>query len=581
MSRRAEKSGGLAGSTLLLGLLIAAAAALTFWETRGQSLYADELTFFSSYRSWDPAVLLRPDGGHLVVTTLLAYKTLWGLFGAESYLPMRILHVVLASISGALFYQLARKRIGDYAALAPTALVLLFGSAGEIVATPFGSLAYGSIAFGLGAFLALERDDRLGDRIACLCLIGALASYSISIAFFLGAAVLIYLRGPEGRRRSAWVLAVPVGLYIVWRLWALHFGDSGETNVSLSNLGNAPSALVTELAAASAALSGLFRVPGQQGLSFDIAWGYAVGFALAGLAALRLRSGPPMSPRFWAVLVTLLSFWLLIALNLGPLRAPDASRYFYIGGLLILLIGIELAADFRLSRLELVGIGLLLAGSLVANVVALHQTAPQYRIAGRLLRADLAAVEIARDNIDPQVPVLELPDEPVVRDLQIPAADYSPPPTTSAPRPTRPKSWRGPTTRPVRPRTFSSSGSSNCRPGWRRSPRLPGAPAPVAESVTGARVASRAGCVVITPSTPGGAASVVLRLPPGGVELRAAAGPPVTIALRRYGDGFSPPLEPVAGGAVASVAIPVDSAPQPWRAAIGAGQEVEACPAPA
>src|SRR4029079_13935390 len=87
--------------------------------------------------------------------------------------------------------------------------------------------------------------------------------------------------------------------------------------------------------------------------------------------------------------------------------------------------------------------------------------------------------------------------------------------------------------------------------------------------------------VVLTPSTPGGGASVVLRLPRGGIELRAAAGPPVTIALRRYGDGFSPPLEPVAGGVVASVAIPVDAAPQPWRAAIGAGQEVEACPASA
>jgi hypothetical protein len=557
-----------------------ASAALTLWETRGQSLYADELTFFSSYLSWDPGVLLRPDGGHLVVTTLLAYKTLWGVFGAESYLPMRILHVVLASISAALFYGLARKRIGDYAALAPTALVLLFGSAGEIVATPFGSLAYGSVIFGLAAFLALERGGRRGDRIACLCLIGGLASYSISIAFLVGAAVLIYLREPAERRRSAWVIGVPVLLYAAYRIYSLHYGGHGETNVSLDNVGNLPSAILTELAAAAAALSGLFRVPGQQGTSFDISWGYPIGVALIGLVCFRLRDRAPVSPRLWALLATLLAFWALIALNLGPLRAPDASRYVYIAGLLMLLILIELIAEAQLARLELAGIAVLLAGSILANVVALHETAPQYRTAGRILRGDLAAVEIAGRNADPDLPILELPSEPVVRDLQIPVRDYlaaaadlgSPAydPAGLAAAPETPRAAAD--AQMIRLLGLHTAATAGLPP-------RPAAPPVLVEAVSGGAVTARAGCVVLQPTGPG--ASLVLRLPPGGVSLRAAPGAPVSIALRRFADAFGPPLAPIAGGTSTIVAIPADRVAEPWEASITANQEVEACPAPA
>jgi hypothetical protein len=580
VSRTAEKGRGWPGPIPLLGLLIVGAAALTFWETRGQSLYADEVTIFSSYRGWDPGVLLRPDGGHLILTTLLVYKTLWQIFGAESYLPLRILHVVLASISAGLFYQLARTRIGDYPALAPTALVVLFGSAGEIVATPFGSLAYGSVIFGLAALLALERGGRRGDVIACICLIGALASYSISIAFLVGAAVLVYLRGPAMRRRSAWVIAAPVLLYAAYRIYALHYGGHGETNISLDNVGNLPSAMLTELAAAAAALSGLFRVPGQQGLSFDISWGYPIGIALVGLVAFRLRDRAPVSARLWALLATLLAFWGLIALNLGPLRAPDASRYVYIAGLLMLLVLIELLAEARLARLELAGIAVLLAGSILANVVALHETAPQYRTAGRILRGDLAGVEIAGRNADPNLPILELPDEPVVRDLQIPVHDYlaaaadlgspaySPDELAAAPETPRAAA----DAQMIRLLGLHTAAESALPP--------PPATPPVAtEAVRGGTVTVRAGCVVLEPTGPG--ANLVLRLPPGGVSLRVAPGASASVALRRFADAFAAPLAPVAGGTSAVVAIPRDRVARPWEASITADQKVEACPVPA
>lgn len=568
----------LPGPLVLLAALMAAAAALTLWETRGQNLYADELTIFSSYRSFDPGVLLRPDGGHLILTSLLAYKTLWAIFGADSYLPIRVLHVVLSLISAGLVYALARRRIGDYAALAPTAVLLLLGSASEITATPFGALAYMGIIFGLAALLAAERGDRRGDVIACLCLIAGLCSYSIVLAFLAGVAVQVFLRGEPARRRSAWIVWVPVALYVVYRLWALRFGGT-ETNVSLQNIGSMPTAVFTQFAVATAGLSGLFRVPGQQGASFDLAWGYPLSALLAVLAVMRWRRPPPLSPRFWALLATLISFWVLVSLNLGPLRTPEAPRYAYIGGLLLVLIAIELFADWRPRRLGWAALAAGLAASLSANVVALHEAAPQYRVAGQLLGANLAAAEIARDNADPEVPVLALPDLPVVRDLQIPLRDY----LASAER------LGSPALSPAELLTANSTPRAAADAQLVRllelhteplaSPPSGTGPGPEIEGAGDGTATSVGECAAFLPS-PGATGSVIVRLPPGGMVLTAAPGPPVSIAVRRFGDSFVSPLASLAGGASARVTIPADQTSVPWRAQIGAGQKVAVCPNP-
>lgn len=570
----------LPGPMVLLAALMAAAGALTLWETRGQNIYADELTIFSSYRSFHPDVLLRPDGGHLIATSIVAYKTLWAIFGADSYLPIRLLHAVLSLISAGLVYALARKRIGDYGALAPTALALLLGSAGEITATAFGALAYMGIIFGLAAMLAAERGDRRGDVIACVCLIAGLCSYSIVLAFMAGVAVQIFARGEPTRRRTAWVVWVPAALYVVYRLYALHYGGS-ESNVTLQNIGSMPTAVLTQFAVATAGISGLFRIPGQQGPSFDLAWGYPLAAVLTIAAVARTLRPPPLSARFWALIATVLSFWVLVSLNLGPLRSPDAPRYAYIGGLLLMLIVIELFADWRPSRVGWSAISAALAAALIANVVALHQGAPQYRVAAQLLGANLAAAEIAREQIDPQTPVLALPNLPVVRDLQIPVADY----LSSADELGSPAFSEAEliaanaTPRAAADAQFVRLLGLRTEPLPKPLPASSAAP-PAVEGVAGGTAPQVGNCVAFLPA-PGGTGSVVLGLPPGGLVLTAAPGSPVSIALRRFGDGFDNTMPSLAGGATGRIAIPADSAEVPWRAQIGAAQKVVACGVPA
>ncbi len=538
----------------LLLMVMAGGAALTFAGTAGHNLFADELQILSSYRSWDPGELLKPAGGHLIITSLTAYKTIFEVFGADSYLPNRILHVALALVCAGLFYALVRRRIGPLAAVAPTAILLVLGSAAEIVATPFGVLEYMGVAFGLAMFLCLERGDRAGDIAAMVFLGLGLASYSINIAFGIGAAVLLYLRDPKQPLRYAWVILAPAVLYGIWRL---AFSESGETNITITNVADMPSAMFTMLAASCAAITGLFRIPAQ-GAVTTTEWGYPLAVLLIGLVWLRLARGPRVDSRFWLYAAALVSFWALVSINLGPLREPDAGRYVHISVILLMLVGVELVAGLRMPRWA----GPALAGaacvSVLANAVALHEGGDQYRLAGQSLGAQLTGAELAGENADPEIPVLPLPDVPVVQDLMIPVSDY----IAAA------EDYGSPAYEPENleraPEVVRAAADSQLV-------RLLGdriGPTPIP--------ALPAGCTPIE-SAPAVGGVAVITVPAGGFSLEAAPGPPVGITLRRFSEGAGLPLRGVPGGSAARIDLPADSASRPWSAVITAQQPVGLC----
>ena len=107
-----------------------------------------------------------------------------------------------------------------------------------------------------------------------------------------------------------------------------------------------------------------------------------------------------------------------------------------------------------------------------------------------------------------------------------------------------------------------------------------------------------ASCVSFRPS--GGQGALELDLPPGGVTVTAAAGPPVQMFLRRFGDGYVPngaaPAEPdfvsreafgrgllraqvflAPPSRTSALAIPPDQASRPWSARLAATQPVRVC----
>ena len=151
----------------LLAVAIAAAVAFSLWETRGQTLFSDE---------WGRLILAQQDSlrtyllgysGHLIVLHALLYRGLFGIFGADSYVPFRVLEALLIGLNGWLFFMLARWRATPGTALAATLPLLFLGSAFEVTATPFGIVVLLPMAFGLGALVCMTRLGRAGDPLAC------------------------------------------------------------------------------------------------------------------------------------------------------------------------------------------------------------------------------------------------------------------------------------------------------------------------------------------------------------------------------------------------------------------------------
>jgi hypothetical protein len=95
-------------------------------------------------------------------------------------------------------------------------------------------------------------------------------------------------------------------------------------------------------------------------------------------------------------------------------------------------------------------------------------------------------------------------------------------------------------------------------------------------ATTGEVRASTPGCRTILSGGP--SPSVQLELPPRGVALAGTNQATVQLALARFGDSYSVPLEPLPSSRVALLIIPPDADPTPWKLLIrGSQRPVEAC----
>jgi hypothetical protein len=150
--------------------LLALAMVLSVWL--GLSLNS-VMTFFAD--EWDPLLsrsgwgldqIFAPFNGHPTMIPMVIYKTVQEVFGMDSARPIQAIHAVLLLLmNGALFLYLKR-RVGDWAALIGTVMVLFLGAAFEVLLYSFAMNFTGAIAVGIGALVALDRDDRKGDIAA-------------------------------------------------------------------------------------------------------------------------------------------------------------------------------------------------------------------------------------------------------------------------------------------------------------------------------------------------------------------------------------------------------------------------------
>lgn len=369
---------------------------------RGMSFSSDDISY---YAEWvvhgygTPKVVhgleyyFAPHNGHLQTVGKVIYRLLFAIFGAD-YVVFRVVDVagILAAVG--IFYVLASRRVGAILALAPCVLLLFGGYAWEVSLWAFDMHTVFSLAFGLGALLALERGDRGGDVLGCVLLLLAVFMIELGLAFVVGAAVLILLQ-PD-RRRRIWVVLVPLALYAIWHVWARQYHQS---SIDLHNLRLIPADFLDALAAVMGSITGLNPTGGEiWPATTTITSGGTVLAVLAVVGLIvRVRRGA-VPPTLWAFLAVALGYWTMIALGGRP---PDSSRYILPGTTMVFLVAADALRGIRLSLTATIAVFVAVAVFLPANLAKFYDGRRSQLTGAQVSRTEFTMLELVRDRVPP------------------------------------------------------------------------------------------------------------------------------------------------------------------------------------
>jgi hypothetical protein len=382
-------------------LLAAMAVAAAYIVVLGQKLsfLLDDWGYIVLRRGDELEDWLRPDNEHFVAGPMTVWKLLISTFGIDSMLPFKLVSTALFLIGVWFLFVWVRRRVGQWPALLGMVALLFCGAAFDDLLW-FASITFlGSMAGGLAMLVALDRQDRRGDLLACLGLTVSLLFSSLWVAFAAGAALDVLLRRRERPvLQRAFIVAVPALVFVAW--W-LGWGHEAESALALENVAKTPLWVFDSIAGAVAALLGL-AIPAE-GINAPngLDWGRPLTVALLLLALWRLWTMPRVPRSLWVVIAIAFAFWILGGLDVKPGRAASASRYQYTGGAFVLMISAGLLNGVRFQRRLLAPALVVLAAAVLPNVVFFHEAYESYRRTSQIERADLAALEITRPRVEP------------------------------------------------------------------------------------------------------------------------------------------------------------------------------------
>jgi hypothetical protein len=513
---------------------------ITFWH--------DEWNLLLHRRGWSVGTFLDPVVEHLVAIPILIYKLLLEVTGMNSPAPYQLVAVLTFLASIALLFLYVRARLGPWVALAAILPILFMGPAWDDLLFPYQMTWFGSVACGIGALLCLERETRNWDIAATGLLVGGLLFSDAGIPFVAGAAVEVGL-SPR-RFDRAFVPVVPA---VLWALWYLGWGHTADTFVSFENAANLPSYVLDGLSSSISVYLGLSQPFGVSNAS-ALDWGRPLLLLVVALAVWRiLQLGRPPD-RLLVVLAVLVGYWSLTALNASPLGLPTAGRYQYLGVVGLALVAAELWRNARIGPWLTAGLIAVAVMSALSNYTRLRDAANGLAGIAQQTRGGLAALELARDGVDPglelttqnsDVDYLGLMDAgsylSAVDAFGSPA--YSPAELASAPEPAR----------------VAADKVSGAALGIRL----------VATSLgTGLR------CLTVD-----AASGRTVPVPPGGLVVRAHLGG-VIARLRRYSKASFPlSFGRLPAGQADLLRIPPDRSAAPWTLQLTGAGEATVCPA--
>jgi hypothetical protein len=478
---------------------------------------------------------VQPFHENIVFGPAVVYKLMLAIFGIGSALPFYVVSISLFLLSAVLLFLYLRPRVGDWPALVGACSILFLGAAFEDLLWAFQLGYFAAMAAGLGMLLALERDDPLGDRVACGLLAVSLAFSSLGAAFAAGALVAVALgRRPRGRR--LYVALAPIALFALW--W-LFWGHDAESHLSAHNLTHLASYVYEAAAAGIVSLLGLATNDGSVGGQAHLIWGELTVPVVLVAVALRVHRDRGISRGLAIVLAIALAFWILAGLNRSAERFPTSSRYQYPSAVFLLLIVGETLRGLRIPRLAMVlAVAVAVAAAVGGVSLMQREHRDRWEPAADSIRSSLAAVDLAGPAANPDFPVTFPPS------ISVPARTYL-----------------------AAARDHGSPAFSEAELAARPEPERAAADLTIAQAVglglaTPRRGVEPIGCEAVRASAAGATGVTLLR---GGFTIANPGATAFEVTLGRYADGFSVSLGPVEPGVTTALTIPVDSARRPWR----------------
>ena len=385
---------------VLLGLLMLGSGAILLSVTSGINFVTDEWNLLFLRSGWTPDSFLEPFHEHVIIAPTLIYKVLQGTLGMDSNRPFQLAALIMFLAIGPLLFIWMRRRIGDWAALIGVALILFLGAAFEDLLWAFQIGYFGSLAFGLAALIALDRDDRRGDVAAAILLVLSLSFSSLGLPFVAGAAAE-WLTNPRERGKR-WL--VPAAAAAFYGIWWLGWGHSAETTFSLANIPEAPRFILDAASAGATSLFGLATGDGSEPDQPHLIWGRIILVALLALSGLRLWRLKRIPPGVIIAATVALSFFALSALAQSESRLPTSSRYQLPGALFLLLFFTEILRGLKLKPPALVaGAAVTIAAAVMGVGLMSEQSRDRWVPVSTSTSTYLGMVAYAGEANDPEL----------------------------------------------------------------------------------------------------------------------------------------------------------------------------------
>ena len=370
----------------LLGLAMLASLGICLHVTRGTTFSGDEMAWVAFAPDMNLRHALEPHSGHLVLVSHLLYRFVLETIGSD-YLTFRLLTLMTVLLSVGLFFVWARRRIGDWLALAPCIVLLFFGTDTGHLLQGNGFTIMLAIACGMAALVAMDADSRRGDIAACAALCLGTITYTVALPFIAGVAVMVLARSDRWKR--SWIFLVPVLIYGAWRIWVLASGsDFDRGGLDLENIVLLPAWTVQSLSGVLSALTGLnYNFSGGGWVEPTAFAGPTLAVAFVVLIGWRISRGRT-GVDFWALMAIAMAMFVSQVLSWIPeVREPGTSRYLFPIAFVVLIVSVEAFARYRVTRAILIATWLVALSGFGTNLMIVRDS-------GAALRARTPAVEV-------------------------------------------------------------------------------------------------------------------------------------------------------------------------------------------